>query len=210
MAPPLLRYSPDDRRRTRPLGCSCHVCHRRMLVSPFMYYDYSHRHLHLQHASIPSTVASSSRQFLETTLHAFILGIRGGIALSGLYNCTKSTVQTPPSVGHTFERSLLGSDPQPASPSTPCGHLGRQPQSLRKITQLTDYCLVYQWNDPRSQDLDFRWQLFWDVIWKSNLAYIVLAEIWLATESYFGLGAVAVRPPSSAGAPAKKSTPAPS
>jgi hypothetical protein len=74
---------------------------------------------------------------------------------------------------------------------------------------LTD-CLTYQWNDPRSQDLDFRWTVFWDVIWKGMLGYVVLAEMWLATESYFGLGAVAVRPPPSAGSPTKKSTPAPS
>ena len=155
-------------------------------------------------------MAGSSRRFLEATLHASILRVRSGIALSGLYNCTKSTVQAPPSVDHTLERALLGSNPQPASPCSPCGHLGRQSHNLREFIQSTDYCLAYQWNDPRSQDLDFRWKLFWDVIWKSNLGYIVLAEIWLAIESYFGLGAVAVRSPSSAGSPAKKSTPPPS
>jgi hypothetical protein len=155
-------------------------------------------------------VAGHSRWLLETALYAFILRVRGCIAISGLHSCATSTVQAPSSVDHTFERPLLGSDRQPASPYSPCGHLGKQPQSLRRITQFIDCCLAYQWNDPRSQDLDFRWKLFWDVIWKGNLSYIVLAEIWLATESYFGLGAVAVRPPPSAGSPTKKPTPPPS
>lgn len=70
--------------------------------------------------------------------------------------------------------------------------------------------LVNQWNDPRLQDPDFRWKLFWDVIWKSGFVYVVLAEMWLATEPCFGLGAVAVRAPLSAGSPSKKSTPPPS
>lgn len=66
---------------------------------------------------------------------------------------------------------------------------------------------MFQWNHPQSHDLDFRWQLFWGVIWKGMLGYIVLAEVWLAFESYFGLGAVAVRPPALSGAPSKKLTP---
>lgn len=41
------------------------------------------------------------------------------------------------------------------------------------------------------------------------LGYIVLAEMWLATESHFGLGNVAVRPPP-AGSPTRKSPRPPS
>ena len=156
-------------------------------------------------------MASSSRRILEATLHAMVVGVRGDIAISGLYICPTSPVQAPPSVGHTFERRLLGSDPQPAGPSPPCGHLGRQsPKASMVPPSLLTAVWAYQWNDPRSQDLDFRWKLFWEVIWKCNLGYIALAEIWLATESYFGLGAVAVRPPSSAGSSIKKSTSTPS
>jgi len=83
-------------------------------------------------------------------------------------------------------------------------------RASKESHNFTDRCLAYQWDDPRLQDLDFRWKLFWDVIWMGDLGYIALAEIWLATESYFGLGAVAVRPPLSAGSPEKKSTPPPS
>ena len=111
---------------------------------------------------------------------------------------------------HTFERAFLGSNRQSANPWFPCGHLCRQFQNFRSITGFTDCCLTYQWNDPRSQDLDFRWEFFWDVIWKGMLGYVVLAEMWLATESYFGLGAVMVRPPPSADSPTKNSIPAPS
>ena len=88
-------------------------------------------------------MAVSSKRILEAALHAFILDVRGGIAISGLFNCTTSTVQAPPSVDYTFKRSLLGSDPQPAGPCSPCGHLGRQPQSPRTTTRLTDYRLAY-------------------------------------------------------------------
>jgi len=70
--------------------------------------------------------------------------------------------------------------------------------------------VVILWNDPRSQDPDFRWELFWDVIWKGGFVYIILAEMWLAAESYFSLGAVAVRAPLSVGSPSKKSSPPPS
>lgn len=88
--------------------------------------------------------------------------------------------------------------------------VGSPPEPQKVPLGLLTAVWAYQWNDPRSQDLDFRWKLFWEVIWKCNLGYIVLAEIWLATESYFGLGAVAVRPPSSAGSSIKKSTSTPS
>jgi hypothetical protein len=155
-------------------------------------------------------VANCPRWFLETTLHAHILGVRGGFTISGLHYRTASTVQTSSSMGYTFERALLGSDCQPADHWFPRGHLGRQSQNSRSTIGCTDCCLAYQWNHPRSQDLDFRWKIFWDVIWKGMLSYIVLAEMWLATESYFGLGAVAVRPPPSAGSATKKSTPVPS
>ena len=111
---------------------------------------------------------------------------------------------------HTINRAPLECDRFPANHWFHCSHLGRQPQSFRGITGSTDCFLTYQWNGPRSQDLDFHWKVFWDVIWKSMLGYIVLAEMWLATESYFGLGAVVVRPPPSTGSPTKKSTPAPS
>jgi hypothetical protein len=111
-------------------------------------------------------------------------------------------------MGHTFERGSLGSDRRPATYWFPCGHLCRQPITSEESRDLLIACLTYQWNDPRSQDLDFRWTVFWDVIWKGMLGYVVLAEMWLATESYFGLGAVAVRPPPSSHT--KKSTPAPS
>ncbi len=155
-------------------------------------------------------MANRSRWFLETTLHPHILAVWRCFTISRLQNCTESTVQTSSPMDHTFKRASLECDHHPANHWFPCSHLGRQPQNFRGITGFTDCCLTYQGDDPRSQDLDFRWKIFWDVVWKSLLGYIVLAEMWLATESYFGLGAVAVRPPPSAGSPTKKSTSAPS
>jgi hypothetical protein len=47
---------------------------------------------------------------------------------------------------------------------------------------------------PRADDLDFRWELFWGAIWKSMAFYVFAAEVWLAVESYLGLGQVSPRP----------------
>lgn len=152
-------------------------------------------------------MANSSERPLGTSFYAPILDVRSSIAIPGVHDRTPSTVQTPSSMGHTFERRLLRGDAQPAGSRFPCGHLGRQSQSLGRVTRFTDCCFADQWKDPRTQDPDFRWKLFWDVIWLSGFVYIVLAETWLATETYFGLGAVAVRAPRSAGSLSKKSTP---
>lgn len=152
-------------------------------------------------------MANGSGRPLETALCALILGVRGGVTISGLHSRTASPVQAASSMDHTFECSLPGSDHQPANHRFPCGHLGRQSQSLRSVTRFTDCCLTYQWNHPQAHDPNFRWQFFWDVVWKGMLGYIVLAEMWLAIESYFGLGAVAVRPPPSSGASGKNLPP---
>ena len=53
----------------------------------------------------------------------------------------------------------------------------------------------FQDSHPRADDLDFRWKLFWDCIWQSLAVYLLVAEVWLAIESRFGLGKVSVRPP---------------
>lgn len=55
--------------------------------------------------------------------------------------------------------------------------------------------LRLQDSDPRADDLDFRWEVFWGGIWKSMAFYIFVAEVWLTIESRFGLGKVSVRPP---------------
>lgn len=70
---------------------------------------------------------------METALFALILGVRGGVTLSGVHGRTASPVQAPSSVDHTFECSLPGSDRQPANLGFPCGHLGRQSQILKAL-----------------------------------------------------------------------------
>jgi hypothetical protein len=60
---------------------------------------------------------------------------------------------------------------------------------------LTERRARIQDSDPRVDDLDFRWEMFWGSIWKSMGFYVFVAEVWLAVESWFGLGKVALRPP---------------
>jgi len=139
MASPRLGYSFDDRRRAHSVGCAYHVRRRSMLVSPSTHSNYIHQHPHLQHPPILSTMANGSERPLGASFHAAILDVRGSIAIPGVHNCTASPVQTPSSMGHTFECCLLRSDSQPAGSCSSRGHLGRQPQSLRRIAGFTDW-----------------------------------------------------------------------